>query len=130
MDVLAGAAGALAVGRCAMVVELQRHADDVIALGLEQRRRHRRIDAAGHGDDDAGVLRSAFEVEAVEHSGRGCRRAPSIPGIKATAITIGADRGRRNAMRQRRQPFPERFRTRQFLPGGGQRPRSQSPLSH
>ena len=71
VDVLAGAAGALAVGRRAMVVELQGHADDVIALGLEQRRRHRQIDAAGHGDDDAGVLRPAFEVEAVEHSGRG-----------------------------------------------------------
>ena len=71
VDILAGAAGALAVRRRAMVVELQGDADDVIALGLEQRGRYRRIDAAGHGDDDAGVLRSAFEVEAVEHSGRG-----------------------------------------------------------
>ena len=67
VDVLAGAAGALAVGRGAVVVELQRHADDVIALGLEQRGRHRGIDAAGHGDDDTGVLRAAFEVEAVWH---------------------------------------------------------------
>ena len=63
-----GAAGALAVGRGAMVVELQRHADHVIALGLEQRRGHRGIDAAGHGDDDAGVLRAAVEVEAVGHA--------------------------------------------------------------
>ena len=31
VDVLAGAAGALAMGRGAMVVELQRHADDVVA---------------------------------------------------------------------------------------------------
>ena len=67
VDVLAGAAGALAVGRGAMVVELQRHADDVVALGLEQRRGDRGIDAARHGDDDAGVLRPAFEIEAVEH---------------------------------------------------------------
>ena len=71
VDVLAGAAGALAMGRRAMVVELQGDADDVIALGLEQRRRHRRVDAAGHGDDDAGVLRPAVEVEAVRHSGCG-----------------------------------------------------------
>ena len=35
VDVLAGAARALAVRRLAMVVKLQRHADDVIALGLE-----------------------------------------------------------------------------------------------
>ncbi len=65
VDVLAGAAGALAVGRRAVVVELQRDADHVVALGLEQRRRHRRIDAARHRDDDAGVLRPAVE-------GRGC----------------------------------------------------------
>ena len=67
VDVLAGAAGALAVRRRAMVVELQRDADDVVALGLEQRRDDRGIDAAGHGDDDAGVLRPAMQVEAVEH---------------------------------------------------------------
>ena len=67
VDVLAGAAGALAVGGGAMVVELQGHADDVIALGLEQRRRDRRIDAARHGDDDAGLLRGTFDVEGIEH---------------------------------------------------------------
>ena len=60
MDVAPGAAGALAVGRGAVVVELQGHADDVVALGLEQRGRDRGIDAAGHGDDDARVLRTAF----------------------------------------------------------------------
>ena len=67
VDVLTGAAGALAVGRGAVVVELQRDADDVIALGLEQRGRHRGIDATGHGDDDTGVLRAAFEVEGIWH---------------------------------------------------------------
>ena len=53
MNVLAGAAGALAVRRLAMVVELQRDADDVIALLFQQRGDDARIDAAGHGDDDA-----------------------------------------------------------------------------
>src|SRR5262249_26479581 len=70
IDVLAGAARALAVGRGAVVVELQRDADYVVALGLEQRRRDRRIDATRHGDDHAGVPRKAFDVEAVEHCGR------------------------------------------------------------
>jgi hypothetical protein len=67
VDVLAGAAGALAMGRRAMVVELQRDADDVIALGLEQRSRRRGIDAARHGNDDPGVLRTAFEIQTVQH---------------------------------------------------------------
>src|SRR5215831_3249644 len=67
IDVLPGAASALAVARSTVVVELQRHADDIEALGLEQGRRHRGIDAAGHGDDDAGIARGAFKIEAVEH---------------------------------------------------------------
>ena len=52
----------------AMVVELQRDADDVVAVVLEERGRHGGIDAARHGDDDARVLRPAFEIEAVEHA--------------------------------------------------------------
>src|SRR5262249_11430411 len=67
VDVAAGAAGALAVGCLAVVVELQGDADDVVALGLEQRRRHRRVDAARHGDDDARILRRARKIETVEH---------------------------------------------------------------
>src|SRR6185369_370851 len=96
VDVLAGAAGALAVGRRAVVVKLQRHADDVIALRLEQRRGHRGVDAARHGDDNAGVLRPAGKVEAVEHatyymdgpSPRNDRRARSPP-VHASAIVAG-----------------------------------------
>src|SRR5262249_56362413 len=65
IDVLAGAAGTFAVGRGAMVVELQRDADDVVALGLEQRRRDRGIDATRHGDDHTGVPRRALDVETV-----------------------------------------------------------------
>ena len=67
VDVLAGAAGALAMGGGAVVVKLQGDADHVIALGLEQRGGHRGIDAAGHGDDDTGVLRAAVEIEGVSH---------------------------------------------------------------
>jgi hypothetical protein len=50
-----------------MVVKLLGDADHVIALGLQQRSRHRRVDTAGHGDDDTGVLRAAIEVETVDH---------------------------------------------------------------
>ena len=68
VDVLAGAAGALAMGGSAVVVELERDADHVVALGLEQRRGDRGIHASRHGDDDAGVLRASFDIEAVAHS--------------------------------------------------------------
>ena len=75
VDVLPGAAGALAMGGRAMIVELQRDADDVIALGLQQRSRHRQVDAARHGDDDPGVLWAALQVQTVEHgSGHRCDR--------------------------------------------------------
>jgi hypothetical protein len=36
-----------------LVVELHRHADDLVARLLEEGRRHRGIDAAGHGGHDA-----------------------------------------------------------------------------
>ena len=75
VDVLTGAARPLSVGRGTVIIELERHPDHVVALGLEQRRGHRRIDAAGHGDDDAGVLRPAFDLKTVEHQGRGFRTA-------------------------------------------------------
>jgi len=55
VNVLPGAARALAVRRFAVIVELHRHADDVVAFGREQRRRDRRIDAARHRDNDAGI---------------------------------------------------------------------------
>ncbi len=74
VDVLAGAAGALAVGRRAMVVELHRHADDVVAFARQQRRGDARIDAARHRDDDAGVLGGLGQPEAVE------RTRPRVPG--------------------------------------------------
>ena len=68
VDVAAGAAGALAMGGRAMVVKLQRDPDHVIALGLQQGSRHRGVDAAGHGDHDPRVLRTAFEIQTVSHA--------------------------------------------------------------
>jgi hypothetical protein len=90
MDVLAGAAGALAVGRGAVVVKLQRHPDDVVAFILEQRRRNRGIHAPRHGHDHAGILRPPFEVEAVSHGGRGLKprslAPPSPVGLRPLAV--------------------------------------------
>jgi hypothetical protein len=54
MDVLAGAAGSGPADRLTVIIELQRDAGHLVA-GLDQkRRRHRAVDAARHGDDDAG----------------------------------------------------------------------------
>ena len=53
LDVAAGTACALAAGGRAVVVELERDADDLVAGLGEQCRGHRAVDAARHGDDDA-----------------------------------------------------------------------------
>ena len=82
VDVAAGAAGALAVGRGAVVVELQRDADDVIAGIGQQRRGHRGIDAARHRDDDARVGRATLDIETVQHG--------SAAKFRFTHITISA----------------------------------------
>jgi hypothetical protein len=44
-----------------MVVKLHRDADDVVALGGEQRRRDRRVNPARHRHDDAGLGGRLFE---------------------------------------------------------------------
>ena len=53
IDVLAGAAGARAAHRLAMVVELERHSDHLRPGARGERGRDRAVDAAGHGDDDS-----------------------------------------------------------------------------
>src|SRR5487761_136041 len=64
VDVLPGAARALAAGCLAVVVKLQRHADDVITAFDQQRRHGRAVDAARHGDDHprAGSERHIHQV--------------------------------------------------------------------
>ena len=46
LDVLSGAAGAFLLNGQAVIVELERHADGVIAGMFHERRRHRAVDAA------------------------------------------------------------------------------------
>ncbi len=73
VDILPGATGALAMGGFAMVVELHRHADDIVALGGERGRGDRRIDAARHSHDNAGLRRRLAQAKAIQRraSGRG-----------------------------------------------------------
>ena len=66
MDILAGAARAFAMRRLAVVIELHCNADDVIAFGGQQRRRDRRVDAARHRDDDAGLGGDLIQSQAVQ----------------------------------------------------------------
>lgn len=63
VDVLPRAAGAGAVRRLAVVVKLQRHPDDVVASFLQEPGDNRGIHAARHGDDHAGILGPAGNVQ-------------------------------------------------------------------
>ncbi len=67
VDVLAGAAGAFAVGGRAVIVKLQGDADHVVAGLLEEAGDDRGIDATGHGDDDAGPVGTAGKIETCAH---------------------------------------------------------------
>jgi len=67
VNVLPCTARTFTVDRGAVVVELQCYSNHVIALPLKQSGRHRRVDAAGHGNDDTGVFRPAIQIEAVGH---------------------------------------------------------------
>ncbi len=58
-DILTGTAGTGTMGGCAMIIELQGDADDIIALAFEDAGHNRRIHAARHGNDDTGVFRSS-----------------------------------------------------------------------
>ncbi len=65
VDVLAGAAGTGAVDGGAMVVKLQRDAEDVITLALQDTGDDGGIHAARHGDDNARIFRSLVKIQRV-----------------------------------------------------------------
>jgi hypothetical protein len=70
VDVLTGAAGSRPADRLTVVVELQRDADHLVAGFDQKRRRDRTVDAARHGDDDAGcgaVARDCGRVHARQY---------------------------------------------------------------
>ena len=70
LDVLAGTARPCLADGDAMVIELQSDAHDVVALLLQERGGDRRIDAARHGDDHAGVARRLVDIEGIPGHGR------------------------------------------------------------
>ena len=68
VDVLTGTTGPLAVSRGTVVVELQRDPDHLIAFALEHAGDDRRIDATRHCNNNAGLLRTASKIEAIQHT--------------------------------------------------------------
>ena len=87
VNVLARAARAAPLHGRAVVVELQRHADHVVALLVQQRRRHRRIHAARHRHDHAhagriaageegGMAGRVMAAHVVEWAGRSSKAPP------------------------------------------------------
>ena len=74
MDVAAGTAGALFRQRGAVVVELQRDADHVIALFGQLRRDDGTVDAARHRHHDARLGRGFGETEGIQGLGRSIKR--------------------------------------------------------
>jgi hypothetical protein len=67
VNVGAGATGALLPDRFAVIIELQRNADDIIARTLGECRGDRRIHAARHRDNDAGLRGIACNLEIRSH---------------------------------------------------------------
>ena len=63
LDIVAGAARALASGGGAIIIELQRDADHFGARARSQRGDDRAVDAARHGDDDAAFGCRSRQVE-------------------------------------------------------------------
>ena len=109
-DILAGAARAGAMGGRAVIVELQRHADDVIAFALQEAGDDREIDAARHRHDDAGLFGPSRKVEAVH---RLAIPLLECPGLHANARNIGQVRRQRHlspksAARSASKHSPER----------------------
>ena len=79
----------------AVVVELHRHADDVEAVALEERRAGRRVDATRHGHEHALSRGGAPRALCVGHAG--VRPPPSrAPSRRAAGRPVPRDRWRRH----------------------------------
>ena len=89
MNIAAGATGAFAVGRRAVVVELERDADDVIAGVCQKRRGHRGIDPPRHRDDDARVGRPSSDIETAQHDSLAALHGPVLTISGALSLRHG-----------------------------------------
>ena len=67
INVLPGATGARTAHRLAMIVELERHADHFGAGLRGEPGRDRAVDAARHGDNNAGLPKRPMKVKADGH---------------------------------------------------------------
>ncbi len=88
LDVLAGTAGAGPVHGRAMIVELQRDAENVIALALQETGDDGRIHPARHRDDDARIFWLPVEIETVHAVHPGLSKG-GMPGRLDRAIACG-----------------------------------------
>ena len=136
-----GAARALTVRRRAVIVELQRDADDVVARASASRAAvDRGIDAARHGDDDARIGWTAVDVEIVGHCGADKLPGPAAPGgapLRQQGHSQKLIPMRRRASpplwpprsdcRRNRRQTPCDTARRQYLPGGAARNFAQHP---
>ena len=66
VDIPARTAGRASRHHLAVIIKLQGDTDNLVALAFEQGSNDRRIDAARHGDDDAGFLRATRKAQAVQ----------------------------------------------------------------
>src|SRR5690606_73143 len=87
--VLAGATGAGTVHGGAMVVKLERDADDIVAFALEKAGHDGRVHAAGHRHDDTGVFWSSRKVKTVHRPGNSASRRRLIKPLNAPQPDIG-----------------------------------------
>jgi len=71
MNILSRAAGTFAMNGFAMIIKLQGHADDIIAVALEQRGHDRGIDTARHSNDHARLRRGLVEAQRIGTLHRG-----------------------------------------------------------
>ena len=101
VNILAGTAAADPAGGGAVIIELHGDADDIIACDLQHGRNDRAIDAARHGDDDAGTRtqrrHDSGEVGAVEQGLDGHLHARRGRRGRAGGGADGADVDHRNS---------------------------------
>jgi hypothetical protein len=92
VDILAGAAGAGAMHGSAMIVELQRDAEHVIALAFQQAGHDGGINAAGHGNDDTCVFGLTIKIETVHGIQSGIPVHRRVFGIFARPYPVSCTR--------------------------------------
>ena len=92
IDILAGTAGAGAVDGSAVIVELQRDAQNVIALPFQDAGHHGTVNAAGHGNDDTCIFGLTIKIETVHGIQSGIPVHRRVFGIFARPYPVSCTR--------------------------------------